>query len=117
MLAYCAASLLHHVHNATFLHEYPNMPVWLTSAGVYAAWAGESAIGIAGYVLLRRGYRVFGLTLIVLYGAFGLGGLMHYDLAPLARHSLAMNATIWIEAAAAILLLATVVFHPRAAKA
>jgi hypothetical protein len=47
-LAYAAASLFHHVHNAAFLGDYPNMPAWLTPAGVYAAWLGVTAVGIVG---------------------------------------------------------------------
>jgi hypothetical protein len=35
LLAYGAASLFHHVHNAEFLNEYPNMPTWLSRAQVY----------------------------------------------------------------------------------
>jgi hypothetical protein len=34
---YGAASLFHHAHNAEFLAEYPNMPMWLTRAKVYIA--------------------------------------------------------------------------------
>src|SRR5882672_703357 len=113
MLAYCLASLAHHIHNAEFLNEYPNLPGWLTPAGVYAAWAGESVAGFAGYVLMRHGYRIGGLVLIALYAVLGLGGLMHYSLAPLQSHTLAMNATIWAEAAAAILLLTIVALQLR----
>ena len=38
MLVYGAASLLHFMHNAVYLRDYPNLPVWLTSAGVVGAW-------------------------------------------------------------------------------
>ncbi len=92
------------------------MPGWLTPAGVYAAWLAESVLGFAGYALLRRRYRIPGLGLIVLYAVFGLGGLMHYALAPVAAHTLGMNATIWAEVAAAILLLTIVVPQLRWAK-
>ena len=38
MVIYGAASLLHFVHNAVYIREYPNLPKWLTSPGVYATW-------------------------------------------------------------------------------
>lgn len=37
LLASVLANLLHHSHNAEYLELYPNMPAWLSPAGVYAA--------------------------------------------------------------------------------
>jgi hypothetical protein len=108
LLALAAASLVHHVHNAEHLDEYPNMPGWLSSAGVYAAWLGAAAIGCAGYVLLRRGWRLAGLMFLTAYGIYGLDTLAHYALAPVSAHSAAMNLTISLEAATALALLAVV---------
>jgi hypothetical protein len=108
LLMYAAASFLHHVHNAEFLCEYPNMPAWLSPLQVYAAWAGVTSIGVTGYVLLRRGYRFAGLAVLGVYGAFGLDGLGHYTLAPLSVHTTAMNFTILLEVATGLLLLAAV---------
>jgi hypothetical protein len=104
-LACAAVSLLHHAHNAAFLEEYPNMPAWLTPAAVYLAWLGTTAVGLAGYLLLGRGYRVLGLVLLAAYGAYGLESLVHYALAPISAHSAMMNVTIWLEAAAGAALL------------
>ncbi|MGQ0651943.1 MAG: hypothetical protein ACT4P4_06695 [Betaproteobacteria bacterium] len=53
--------------------------------------------------------RRHGLALIALYAVLGFDGLAHYALAPLAQHTLAMNMTIWLEVAAAALLLFAVV--------
>ena len=97
LVACIAATLFHHVHNAEFLEQYPNLPASLSRAWVYAAWLGATAIGIAGYLLLPR--RT-GVALLVLYGAYALNGLVHYTLAPMSAHSFAMNLTIWLEAAA-----------------
>lgn len=105
LLAYAGASLSHHVHNAEFLDQYPNMPAWLSPMGVYAAWSAATAIGIAGYALLRHGYRIAGFVLLIVYGCYGLDSLAHYALAPASAHSAAMNLTIWLEAAAAAALL------------
>jgi hypothetical protein len=108
LVAYAAASLFHHAHNAEFLDQYPNMPAWLSRMWVYAAWLGATVIGFAGYVLLRRDYRLAGLVLLIVYGCYGLGSLAHYLLAPVSAHSLAMNLSIWLEAATALALVVTV---------
>jgi hypothetical protein len=42
---------------------------------------------------------------IAVYALLGFGGLTHYGLAPLSEHTVTMNATIWLEAATAALLL------------
>ena len=34
LLAYAAASLFHHIHNAEYLTEYPGMPDWLSPANM-----------------------------------------------------------------------------------
>ncbi|MBS0580346.1 MAG: hypothetical protein JSR36_13915 [Proteobacteria bacterium] len=115
LLLYAAASLFHHVHNATDLADYPNLPAWLTPAKVYLAWAAVTAVGLCGYLLQRRG-RSAGLALIGAYAALGLAGLEHYARAPLAAHSAMMNLSILTEVGAALVLLAVVAAHalPRA---
>jgi hypothetical protein len=105
MLLYGAASLLHFAHNAVYLHEYPNLPAWLTSEGVWVSWCGIAAVGALGYWLYRRVSRWAGLATITLYGVCGLAGLDHYTVAPMSAHSLVMNVTILTEAAAAAALL------------
>jgi hypothetical protein len=110
VLAHAAASLLHFVHNATYLAEYPNMPGWISPAGVYAVWLAEAAIGAAGIVVYLRG-RPIGLALIAIFAVLGLGGLDHYVLAPIAAHTTAMNATIWLEMATGVMLLAFVLLR------
>jgi len=103
---YCAASLVHFVHNAQFITEYPNLPAWLTSSEVYLAWLAVTSVGAAGVAIAMSGRRVFGLVLIAGYAALGFAGLDHYTRAPLSAHTLAMNATIAFEVAAAAALLA-----------
>jgi hypothetical protein len=104
LLAYAAASLAHHVHNAEFLADYPNMPAWLTRGQVYLAWLAVTAIGLIGYALFRRGFHFAGLVLIALYAAMGFDGLGHYSLAPVSAHTAAMNLTIGLEVATGALL-------------
>jgi hypothetical protein len=104
LLAYGAASLLHFVHNAEFLADYPNMPAWLSRAGVYVAWAGLTLVGVLGWFLVSRGYRLAGLFVVAVYAALGLDSLGHYTLAPMSAHTVAMNSTILLEVTAAALL-------------
>jgi hypothetical protein len=108
LLCYAAASLLHHIHNAEFLADYPNMPASLTPGTVYLAWTIETAVGVLGYVLFRAGYRLPGLALIALYAAAGFSGLDHYVVARFSAHTAAMHFTILMEVASAGLLLVAV---------
>ncbi len=104
VLVHAAASLVHFAHNATFLQDYPNMPAWLSPAGVYAVWLAQAAIGAAGLLLVVRGWRT-GLALIALFAVLGFAGLDHYVLAPMSAHTAAMNATIWLEMTTGMILV------------
>lgn len=108
VLVHTAASLLHFVHNAAYLADYPNMPAWISPVGIYGAWFAEAAVGALGVLLLLRG-RAAGLALIAIYAGLGFAGLDHYTLAPMSAHTLAMNATIWLETATGLALLGFVV--------
>jgi hypothetical protein len=108
LLAYAAASLVHFIHNAEFLRDYPGLPATWTRAGVYGGWLAMTAVGIAGWLLTASRYRMAGLLLLVAYAVAGLDSLGHYVLAPLSAHSSAMNATILVEVVAAALVLAEV---------
>ena len=110
LLVNLAASLLHFAHNAEFLSDYPNLPVWLTRSQVYFTWIGLAAIGVGGFALYVRGWRCGGLFLMGLYAAFGFDGLLHYARAPIDAHTAAMNFTIWFEVVTAAALLVAVVF-------
>jgi hypothetical protein len=104
VLVHAAASLVHFVHNAAYLADYPNMPAWISPAGIYGVWLAEAAVGALGVLFMLRG-RSAGIVLIALYALLGFAGLDHYTLAPISAHTPAMNATIWLETATAIILL------------
>ncbi|MEO8142722.1 MAG: hypothetical protein ABI654_00765 [Betaproteobacteria bacterium] len=104
-LAYFVTSLGHFSHNAEFICEYPNLPAWLTSAKVYAAWAAITSVGVLGFVLIRRRIVAVGLLFIAVYAALGFDGLGHYAVAPMELHTFTANLTILSEVAAAALLL------------
>jgi len=105
LLVFAAASLVHFVHNAEFIAEYPNLPASWTRADVYLAWMAMTGVGLAGWFLVTRGYWIAGLLALTAYAALGIESLGHYVLAPLSHHSPAMNVTILLEVTAASLVL------------
>ena len=108
LLAYGLASLIHFVHNAEFLADYPSLPASWTRVGVYFAWVGMTVVGTGGWLLVSRGYQLAGLLLLAVYAALGLDSLGHYVVAPPSSHTLAMNATILLEVGTAALVFVTV---------
>jgi len=102
--AYCLASLVHFVHNAEFLAQYPNLPAWLSRPRVYGAWLLVTAVGVTGVAAARSRFVLTGLVLVAVYAALGFDGLGHYALAPVSAHTLAMNLTIGFEVLAASVL-------------
>jgi len=108
LLAYGLASLIHFTHNAEYLADYPNLPQTWTRAGVYLAWLGMTAVGIAGWLLVSRGRVLAGLGVLAIYAALGIDSLGHYVVAPPGAHTAAMNSTIFIEVCAAALVLVEV---------
>jgi hypothetical protein len=102
---YAIASLVHFIHNAEMLADYPNLPASWTRAGVYFAWLGMTTIGAIGLLLATRGFVVLGLLTIAVYATCGLDSLGHYILAPFSAHTVMMNGTIVAEVGTAALVL------------
>ena len=106
MLAvYCAASLIHFTHNATFIADYPNLPAWLGRAQFHEAWIAIALIGVLGLIIFFGGFQKTGVLILAIYAAIGFDGLEHCTRSPIAAHTLAMNATIGFEVPAATVLL------------
>lgn len=111
---YTAASLLHFIHNATYLHDYPNLPAWITAFGVYAVWCAIASVGALGVWLYRRSIVMPGIVMLGIYALLGFAGLDHYVVAPVSAHSWAMNFTIAFEVLmAAVLFVATILLALR----
>jgi len=108
LVIYAVASLIHFVHNAEFISDYPNLPASWSRADVYLAWAALTAVGIVGWFLVKRGHLMSGLAVLAIYAAGGLDSLGHYLLAPLSAHNFAMNSTILLEVTCAGLVLVEV---------
>lgn len=92
-----------------FSRTTPNLPASWSRADVYLAWMVLTTIGVAGWLLVARGYRLPGLLLLAVYAALGIGSLGHYVLAPLSAHTATMNGTILLEVTTAALVLIEVV--------
>jgi hypothetical protein len=105
LLLYSGASLLHFAHNAEYLAAYPNLPPGCSRHAVYLAWCAVAAVGLAGWLLYRGGWRRAGHGLLALYACLGFAGLLHYLRAPFHRHGAVMNLTILAEVATALVLL------------
>lgn len=105
MLVNIAASLFHYLHNMIYFHAYPNEPDWLSPGRIDIAWLVITPLGVLGYLLYHWRRPGWSFALLYLYGLLGLGVLGHYLLAPMAAHTLAMNLSILLEAAAAVVLL------------
>lgn len=105
LLIYGLASLMHFVHNAEFLTDYPNLPASWSRTGVYLAWVAMTFIGLGGWLLMVRGFPRVGLLLLIVYALLGFDSLGHYVAAPISDHTLTMNSTILFEVAAAALVL------------
>ena len=117
-LLYGMASLVHHLHNAIWLDDYPNMPLWLTPLRVMLAWMFVAGIGAAGGVLLYHGFRAAGYCALAVFAALGFCGLDHYAIARWSDHTAAMNGTILLEVATALALFLVVTFKlPRLGRA
>jgi hypothetical protein len=101
LLIYGAASLVHFIHNAEFLPDYPNLPESWTRTGVYFAWIELTMVGIFGWVLLNNGFKVSGLLVLAIYAVLGLDSLGHYVLASFSAHTVTMHLTILLEVSAA----------------
>jgi hypothetical protein len=64
-----------------------------------------TAVGVFGWLFVHRDVPRAGLPLLAVYSVLGLVSLGHYVLAPMSAHTIAMNATILVEVAAAAVLL------------
>src|SRR5262245_65412815 len=78
------AGLVHFIHNAEFIADYPGLPATWTRAGVYGAWLAMTGVGIMGWLLLRKGWRILGSIVLAAYALCGVDSLGHYVVAPLS---------------------------------
>ena len=105
LLIFGAASLVHFIHNAESIRDYPGLPLSWTRSDVYLAWIGMTAVGVCGWQLLCYGRELAGLLVLEGYALLGLDSLGHYAVAPFSAHTTMMNVTILLEVATAAFVL------------
>jgi hypothetical protein len=98
------ASVVHYADNIARWSLYPE-PAWDNARLTDAFWLVMTPIGVAAYVLYRRGNRGTGLALSYVYGAMNLVVLGHYLFASPWAVSASVNASILFESATAACLL------------
>lgn len=104
MLTFAIASLIHFIHNAEFVSDYPGLPKNWTTNGVYGAWVAMTLFGTFALVLSRTKHQAIGLALVIIYAICGLDSLGHYWVAPFSAHTTMMNVSILIEVFCAFVL-------------
>lgn len=98
------ATILHYTDNFIAFEKYP-APAWLHPEGVYIAWLILTPLAIAGYFLYTKGAFWFSYLCLWAYSVTSVGGLLHYQFAPIWEFSWKMNALIWFEALAGFALI------------
>jgi len=100
-----AASILHYIDNIVFFHAYPE-PAWLAPGMLDAFWFFMTPFALAGLWFAHHNRR--GLSSIALFAYAGMSLLVvgHYRFAPFHKIGWRIHAFIWLEAAAAIGLVA-----------
>ncbi len=104
MLAFGVASLIHFIHNAEFIADYPGLPKTWTRGGVYGAWFAMTVFGFCAWLVAKTKFTRFGLVLVTVYALCGLDSLGHYWVAPVSSHQTMMNLTIGLEVSCAFVL-------------
>ena len=98
-------SLGHYLHNMAFLPEYRE-PSWITPALIDSLWLAMTPFSILGYVFFCRNRLLLSYSFLYLYCGLSLLVLGHYAITPIWTLSLEINAIIWAEAIAALILAA-----------
>src|SRR5688572_27286276 len=111
--AHAVASLLHFADNAArFDHYHDEATFLLDPTAIVVAWVLQTALGLAGLLVARRGHRA-GVPLLMAYGAVGFAGLLHYAAPPSHAMGAIMHALIALEAATGLaVVVAAARFRP-----
>jgi hypothetical protein len=98
-------SILHYVDNILFFHTYPE-PHWINPQIIDLFWFVMTPLAVLGYVLYSKGLRRYSYLCLYLYALMSLLVLGHYRYGSMWEMSLKMNLLIFIEAIAAVALIA-----------
>ena len=98
-------SILHYVDNIFLFHTYPE-PYWINPQIIDALWFVMTPLAVLGYILYSKGLRRQAYLCLYLYGLMSLLVLGHYRYGSMWEMSMKMNLLIFIEAIAAVVLIA-----------
>jgi len=75
-----AVSVVHYADNYVNYEDFPRSSSAPnpSQAAILLAWFAFTAVGVAGYLLFRRGPTTRSLLLLALYSGSGLVGIGHY---------------------------------------
>lgn len=108
VVAHLGASAVHFTDNVLRFDHYPE-PTWLNAPLVAGFWFLLAALALFGLRSVLQGEAVVvGLAALGLSSFLGIAGLGHY-LIPGHAMDWFMHASIWLEAAAAAVLLVVVI--------
>ncbi len=99
-----ATTIAHYVDNIAFFGEYPE-PTWLAPGMVDAFWFLMTPVAFVGLWLAHRRRIGAGSIALLVYAGMSLLVLGHYRFAPFDSIGWRIHTLIWLEAAAALLLI------------
>jgi hypothetical protein len=105
LLINIGTSIFHYVHNILFFHNYPE-PHWINPQIIVAFWFVMTPFALLGYLLYSKGLLRHSYLCLYLYALMSLLVLGHYRYGSIWEMSMKMNLLIFIEAIAAVALIA-----------
>jgi hypothetical protein len=107
-----ASSIVHYTDNYLAFDRFPQASSGpeLTDDMIWIAWAVLTAVGVAGYVLYRRGQVRRGSMLLAVYSISGLVGLAHYTAPGMSELAWWRHLHIWVDIACGVAVLAFAVW-------
>ena len=94
-----AVSIVHYTDNYLAFDRFPNDGPGpeVTADSIWIAWLVLTAVGVAGYVLYRRGQIRGGSALLAVYSISGLIGLGHYTAPGTSELAWWRHVHIWVD--------------------
>jgi hypothetical protein len=110
IVANIVASIIHFSDNVAFFSIYPE-PGWNSAGATDLYWFVMTPLAIGGYFAYRSGWFWRSTALLHVYALMSLLVLGHYAYAPLCSISPRIHFTVLVEAGAALVLMAGVLFQ------
>jgi hypothetical protein len=110
-----ASSIGHYTDNYLAFDRYPNDGVGpdVTANSVWIAWVVFTAVGVAGYLLYRRGDIRRGSALLAAYSVSGLISLGHYTAPGMSELAWCRHVNIWVDILCGVAVLAFAIWSVR----